>query len=94
MNSRKIENFKMVFIHELGHFVTNEILFEKFGIYEPTDLSIDWIANKARFVGQHRRKNRTDIKLKGIYNGAHLYDLEGSITVLFGCIFQTIYAIP
>lgn len=83
--------FKRVLIHELGHFISNQILFEKFGHYKPIDIHIDWINNKNIYTGSIRRKVRLDIPLKERFYHYHLYDFEAIITTLYGCIFQHFY---
>ncbi len=81
---------KKVFIHELGHFTSNLILFEEIGQYKPKGINIKWDATNKVLTGRVNAKNRTDMKPVKYYFNALLYDFESVISTMYGCIFQSI----
>lgn len=86
--------FKKIFIHELGHFIADSIVFENYNMQEPSDLSIDWIEYENKYQGSVRTKTDNSKRMfKAIYPNTdfRLYELESIITLLYGCIFQELY---
>lgn len=54
-------NFRKVFIHELGHFVSNWILYELIHQYKLHSIEIGK-SSETSYWGKVMRQNRTDIK--------------------------------
>ncbi|AZA81222.1 hypothetical protein C1637_01205 [Chryseobacterium lactis] len=81
---------KKVFIHEVGHFTANLILFEEIGQYKPKGINITWDTKNQVLTGAVQAKNRTDMKPVKYYFNAVLYDFESVISTIYGCIFQSI----
>ncbi len=90
MNNSKDDNFKRVFIHELGHFVSNWIIFELISQYKPHSIVLN-TKDENSFWGKVDFKNRTDMPAKRYFPGAVLYDFESTISTLYGCFFQSIF---
>lgn len=83
------ENFRKVFVHELGHFISNWILFEEINQYKPEKIELI-SKDESNFWGKLYCKRRTDMPAKRYFQEAVLYDFESTLTTLYGCFFQSI----
>ncbi|WP_294318000.1 hypothetical protein [uncultured Chryseobacterium sp.] len=91
MNYYKEDELKKVLIHELGHFVAHQILFENFEYSEPVNIDI-WY-NNDKYAGLVNARHRKNHPKKFVYNGqSNMQEFEDIVSTLYGCIFQSIYS--
>ncbi|OPC55097.1 hypothetical protein DSC47_11140 [Elizabethkingia miricola] len=85
-------NFKKVFIHELGHFISHLILYENIGEYDPVKIEIIWDNERKCYFGKHIHKNKNSFNGLPFYiNESRIQEFPIILNTLYGCIFQAIY---
>lgn len=88
----RFENFKKTFIHEVGHFVSDLIIYELIQDGKPHKIILREVYPN-KFIGECNTLRRQKSTPKKYFpNNGVLYDFESSITLLMGCFFQSIYS--
>lgn len=90
MNYYKEDELKKVLIHELGHFVAHQILFENFEYSEPVNIGICY--DNEKYLGQVNARRRNNHPKRIAYPGqSNMQEFEDIASTLYGCIFQSIF---
>ena len=80
----KDEYFQRVFIHELGHFVANEIVYKNFGFRKTETMFLRYMPDHQDFVGGCK-----PFKPVGVAEGIVVNYAEYLLSLFYGCLFET-----
>lgn len=84
-------DFRRVLIHELGHFISHQILFENIGEYPPHKIEVKWDSKHNHYIGEHTHKNKLIGDSYIDINESKIQEFPNILNMLYGCIFQAIY---
>lgn len=82
------EQKKTVFTHELGHFISYQILYEKTLQFKPVHIKMLWNEKEQVFGGKCRHLNPKNSFSLG---DSEIVETGQILNLLYGCIFQSMF---